>query len=171
MTDNPWLPIDTMPLSTVGTKVDVREEERAHKERIRAEEQAARRARAESRRAGQPGLWSFIKLIPVLIIPIVQIPLGWGAAQAWQWFTNSDVWSGAPWYYEGMWGASLMSGFNFAGFVLAMQLGYFLLNNILSIEYLIRSLRTGYIVGVLLGGLAFAATNGALTYYGFFSSF
>lgn len=23
MTDNPWLPIDTMPLSTVGTDVDV----------------------------------------------------------------------------------------------------------------------------------------------------
>lgn len=30
MTENPWLPIDTMPLSTVGTKVDVREDERAH---------------------------------------------------------------------------------------------------------------------------------------------
>ncbi|MCU4297620.1 hypothetical protein D3I60_11100 [Brevibacterium permense] len=30
MTDNPWLPIDSMPLSTVGTKVDVREDERAH---------------------------------------------------------------------------------------------------------------------------------------------
>ncbi|MFE1082451.1 hypothetical protein [Brevibacterium sediminis] len=30
MTDNPWLPIDTMPLSTVGTKVDVREDDRAH---------------------------------------------------------------------------------------------------------------------------------------------
>lgn len=30
MTENPWLPIDTMPLSTVGTNVDVRENERAH---------------------------------------------------------------------------------------------------------------------------------------------
>ena len=30
MTDSPWLPIDTMPLSTVGTKVDIREDERAH---------------------------------------------------------------------------------------------------------------------------------------------
>lgn len=30
MTDNPWLPIDTMPLSTVGTKVDVREDDRTH---------------------------------------------------------------------------------------------------------------------------------------------
>lgn len=30
MTDNPWLPIDTMPLSTVGTEVDVREDRRLH---------------------------------------------------------------------------------------------------------------------------------------------
>lgn len=30
MTENPWLPIDTMPLSTVGTKVDVREDDRTH---------------------------------------------------------------------------------------------------------------------------------------------
>lgn len=26
MTENPWLPIDTMPLSTVGTEVDLRAE-------------------------------------------------------------------------------------------------------------------------------------------------
>lgn len=24
MTDNPWLPIDTMPLSTIGTEVDLK---------------------------------------------------------------------------------------------------------------------------------------------------
>lgn len=30
MIDNPWLPIDTMPLSTVGTEVDVREDQRLH---------------------------------------------------------------------------------------------------------------------------------------------
>lgn len=30
MTENPWLPIDTMPLSTVGTEVDVREDRRLH---------------------------------------------------------------------------------------------------------------------------------------------
>ncbi|MBB5430746.1 serine/threonine protein kinase [Nocardiopsis composta] len=148
-----------------------REAERAHRDRLRAEEEAARRARAEARRAASPGVWGFIKLVPLLVIPILQIPLGWGAAQAWQWFTSTDVWSGQPWYYEGLWGASLMDGFNFAGFVLAMQLGYFLLNNVLSVEYLIRSLRSGFVVGVMLAAVAIIATNGALSYYGFFSSF
>lgn len=30
MTDNPWLPIDTMPLSTIGAEVDVKEDQRLH---------------------------------------------------------------------------------------------------------------------------------------------
>lgn len=30
MTDNPWLPIDTMPLSTVGTEVDVKDKKRLY---------------------------------------------------------------------------------------------------------------------------------------------
>ena len=30
MTENPWLPINTMPLSTVGTKIDAREDDRTH---------------------------------------------------------------------------------------------------------------------------------------------
>lgn len=28
MTENPWLPIDTMPLSTVGTNIDVQDKKR-----------------------------------------------------------------------------------------------------------------------------------------------
>ncbi|MCT2182852.1 hypothetical protein M3G00_07870 [Brevibacterium casei] len=30
MTDNPWLPIDTMPLSTVGTEVDLIDKRRLY---------------------------------------------------------------------------------------------------------------------------------------------
>lgn len=30
MTDNPWLPIDTMPLSTVGTEVDIMDRRRLY---------------------------------------------------------------------------------------------------------------------------------------------
>lgn len=30
MTDNPWLPIDTMPLSTLGTAVDILDERRLY---------------------------------------------------------------------------------------------------------------------------------------------
>ena len=30
MTENPWLPIDTMPLSTVGTEVDVMDRRRLY---------------------------------------------------------------------------------------------------------------------------------------------
>lgn len=30
MTDNPWLPIDTMPLSTIGTSVDVQDKQRLY---------------------------------------------------------------------------------------------------------------------------------------------
>lgn len=31
MTDNPWLPIDTMPLSTLGTRVDIRDDGNEHR--------------------------------------------------------------------------------------------------------------------------------------------
>ncbi|MDA2803874.1 serine/threonine protein kinase [Nocardiopsis suaedae] len=147
------------------------EAERAHQERVRAEERAARRAQDQARKASQPGLWSFIKLVPLLIIPILQIPLGWGAAHAWQWITSTDVWSGQPWYYQGMWGESLLSGFNYDGFVLAMQLGYFLLNNVVSLEYLVRSLRSGFVAGILLSAVALVATNVALASFGFFGAF
>lgn len=30
MTDNPWLPIDTMPLSALGTAVDILDERRIY---------------------------------------------------------------------------------------------------------------------------------------------
>lgn len=30
MTNNPWLPIDTMPLSTVGTEVDIKDKKRLY---------------------------------------------------------------------------------------------------------------------------------------------
>ncbi|MFC4561859.1 serine/threonine-protein kinase [Nocardiopsis mangrovi] len=137
------------------------EAERAHRERMRAEEQATRRAQAQSRQADQPGLWSFVKLIPLLIIPIIQIPLGWGASYAWQWFTTeSGVWTGQPFYYETILSAD--------GFFQALFLGYFLLNNVVALEYLIRSLRTGFVTGVLLAAAVVAATNGALYYNGFF---
>ncbi|MDA2812851.1 serine/threonine-protein kinase [Nocardiopsis sp. RSe5-2] len=147
------------------------EAERAHRERLRAEERAARRAQDQARKASQPSLWSFIKLVPLLIIPILQIPLGWGAAHAWQWITSTDAWWGQPWYYQGMWGESLLSGFNYDGFVLAMQLGYFLLNNVVSLEYLVRSLRSGFVAGILLSAVALVATNAALASFGFFGAF
>ncbi|MFC3995782.1 hypothetical protein ACFOVU_07640 [Nocardiopsis sediminis] len=137
------------------------EAERAHRERLRAEEQATRRAQAQSRRADQPSLWSFVKLIPLLIIPIIQIPLGWGASYAWMWFTTeSGVWTGQPFYYTTILSAD--------GFFQALFLGYFLLNNFVALEYLIRSLRTGFVTGILLAGAVVAATNGALYYNGFF---
>jgi hypothetical protein len=137
------------------------EAERAHRDRLRAEEQAARRAQAQARRADQPGLWSFVKLLPLLVIPIIQIPLGWGASLAWEWFTTaSGMWSGSAWYYAGL--------FTEPGFFHALFLGYFLLNNVVALEYLVRSLRTGFVTGVLLAGAVVAATNGALFYNGFF---
>ncbi len=137
------------------------EAESARRNRVRAEQQAARRAQAQARRADQPGLWSFVKLLPLLIIPIIQIPLGWGASFAWQWFTTeSGFWNGAAFYYEGI--------FTKSGFFHALFLGYFLLNNVVALEYLVRSLRTGFVTGVLLAGAVVAATNGALYYHGFF---
>ncbi|WP_046470535.1 serine/threonine protein kinase [Allosalinactinospora lopnorensis] len=135
------------------------EAERAHQERLRAEQQAARRAQAQARRAGQPGLWSFVKLLPLLIIPIVQIPLGWSASYAWQWFSATEMWN-SPWYYEGILTES--------GFFHALYLGYFLLNNLVALEYVVRSARTGFVTGTVLGLMVIAGTNGALFYFGFF---
>ncbi|GAA4932971.1 hypothetical protein GCM10023224_11600 [Streptomonospora halophila] len=136
------------------------EAERAHRERVRAEQEAARRAQAQARHADQPSLWSFAKLLPLLIIPLIQIPLGTGVSYAWQWFTTeSGMWSGQGWYYPGV--------FTLDGFFHAMYLGYFLLNNIVGAEFLIRSLRTGYVVGSALALAVIAGTNGMLYYYGF----
>ncbi|WP_235997535.1 serine/threonine protein kinase [Nocardiopsis coralli] len=137
------------------------EAERAHRERLRAEQDATRRAQAEARRAGQPGLWSFVKLLPLLILPLIQIPLGYGAALAWSWFTTeTDVWTGTPYYFEPL---------SMDSFWHATMLGYFLLNNLVSLEYLIRSLRTSYVVGSVLALAVIAATNGLLYSFGFWA--
>ncbi|MBQ1079733.1 serine/threonine-protein kinase [Nocardiopsis sp. B62] len=135
------------------------EAERAHRDRMRAEQDAARRAQAEARRADQPGLWGFVKLLPLMIIPLIQIPLGYGASLAWAWFTaEADMWTGTVFYFE-PWSVD--------GFLHAMMLGYFLLNNMVSLEYLIRSLRTSFVVGAVLALAAMAATNFLLFSFGF----
>ncbi|WP_431869594.1 serine/threonine protein kinase [Nocardiopsis eucommiae] len=135
------------------------EAERAHRDRLRAEQDAARRAQAEARRADQPGLWGFVKLLPLMIIPLIQIPLGYGAALAWAWFTaEADMWTGSVFFFE-PWSVD--------GFLHAMMLGYFLLNNMVSLEYLVRSLRTSFVVGVVLALAAMAATNFLLFSFGF----
>ncbi len=137
------------------------EEQRAHRERLRAEQEATRRAQAQARRAAQPGLWSFVKLLPLLVLPLIQIPLGYGAALAWSWFTTeTDVWTGTPSYFEPL---------SMDSFWHATMLGYFLLNNLVSLEYLIRSLRTSYVVGSVLALAVIAATNGLLYSFGFWS--
>ncbi|MFE9246073.1 serine/threonine protein kinase [Nocardiopsis sp. NPDC006938] len=135
------------------------EAERAHRDRMRAEQDAARRAQAEARRADQPGLWGFVKLLPLMIIPLIQIPLGYGAALAWAWFTaEADMWTGA---------VSSFEPWSVDGFLHAMMLGYFLLNNMVSLEYLVRSLRTSFVVGAVLALAAMAATNFLLYGFGF----
>ncbi|TQN31766.1 serine/threonine protein kinase [Haloactinospora alba] len=136
------------------------EEERVHQERVRAEQRAARQAQAQARRSAQPSLWNFVKLLPLLVLPILQIPLGYGASYAWQWFTTTQAWSGASWYFG--------DPFTTGAFFHAMFLGYFLLNNAIGLEYLVRSLRTGFVTGVVLAGAVIAATNGILLSYGFF---
>ncbi len=135
------------------------EAERAHQDRLRAEERATKRAQTQARKAGQPGLWSFVKLIPLLVIPLIQFPLGVAAAYAWEWFTTTDMW-GASWQYEGVLSTD--------GSLFALHLGYFLLNNLVALEYLVRSARTRYIVGVVLALIVIAGTNGALITFGFF---
>lgn len=135
------------------------EAERAHRERVRAEQDAARRAQAEARRANQPGLWGFVKLLPLMVLPLIQIPLGYGAALAWAWFTTeTDVWTGSPYYFEPL---------TMDAFWHATMLGYFIFNNLVSLEYLVRSLRTSFITGAVLALGAIAATNGLLYSFDF----
>lgn len=135
------------------------EAERVHRERVRAEQDAARRAQSQARRANQPGLWGIIKLLPLLILPLVQIPLGYGAALAWSWFTTeTDVWTGAAYSFEPL---------TMDAFWHATMLGYFIFNNLVTGEYLVRSLRTSYVVGVVLALGVIAATNGLLYSFGF----
>ncbi|MBR8741968.1 serine/threonine-protein kinase [Nocardiopsis sp. MG754419] len=137
------------------------EAERAHRDRMRAEQDAARRAQSEARRADQPGLWSFVKLLPLLILPLIQIPLGYGAALAWSWFTTeTDVWTGAPSYFE---------PWSMDSFWYATMLGYFILNNLVALEYLVRSLRTSFVTGAVLALGVVAATNGLLYSFGFWA--
>lgn len=137
------------------------EAERAHQERIRAERTAARRAQSNARTADQPGVWSFIKLLPLLIIPLAQIPLGYAASYGWQWFTSTELyWGDTAWYAPEFLSAD--------GFYHALFLGYFLFNNLVTLEYLIRSLRTGFVTGAALAGIVIVGTNGALWNFGFF---
>ncbi|MFL1430102.1 MULTISPECIES: serine/threonine protein kinase [unclassified Nocardiopsis] len=135
------------------------EADRAHRERVRAEQEAARRAQAEAREAGRPSLWSFAKLLPLLVLPFIQIPLGYGAALAWAWFTTeTDIWTGASYYFEPL---------SMDGFWHATMLGYFILNNLVSLEFLVRSLRTSFVTGAVLALGVIAATNGLLYSFGF----
>ncbi|MFY7068094.1 serine/threonine protein kinase [Nocardiopsis changdeensis] len=135
------------------------EADRAHRERVRAEQEAARRAQAEAREAGRPSLWSFAKLLPLLILPFIQIPLGYGAALAWEWFTTeTDVWNGSVFVFEPL---------SMDGFWHATMLGYFILNNLVSLEFLVRSLRTSFVTGAVLALGVMAATNGLLYSFGF----
>ena len=137
------------------------EAERAHRDRLRAEQDAARRAQSEARRADQPGLWGFVKLLPLLIIPLIQIPLGYGAALAWTWFTTeTDVWTGVPYYFE---------PWSMDSFWHATMLGYFILNNLVALEFLVRSLRTSFVTGAVLALGVIAATNGLLYSFGFWA--
>ncbi|WP_287462895.1 serine/threonine-protein kinase [Thermobifida sp.] len=137
-------------------------ERQRYEERRRYEEELARaRRRAErARYAEQPSLWSFVKLLPLLIIPIIQIPLGWGASIAWEWFATTELYTGDGWYYPGL--------LTIDGFFQALYLGYFLLNNVVSLEYLVRCLRSGSVTGVMLALAAAVGTNCALWYFGFF---
>jgi len=135
------------------------ESERVHRDRLRAEQDAARRAQSEARRADQPGLWGFVKLLPLLILPLIQIPLGYGAALAWAWFTTeTDVWNGSAYYFEPL---------SMDAFWHATMLGYFILNNLVSLEFLVRSLRTSFVTGAVLALGVVAATNGLLYSFGF----
>ncbi len=135
------------------------EAERVHRERVRAEQEAARRAQSQARHADQPGLWGFVKLLPLLVLPLIQIPLGYGAALAWSWFTTeTQVWAGRPYVFEPL---------TWEAFWHATMLGYFVLNNLVSLEYLVRSLRTSFVTGVVLALGALAATNGLLYSFGF----
>ncbi|GLU48795.1 serine/threonine protein kinase [Nocardiopsis ansamitocini] len=126
------------------------EAERAHRERMRS----------ERRSADQPDLWGFVKLIPLLIIPLIQIPLGWAGSLAWEWFATTDVYTGSGWWYAGI--------MTWDGFFQALCLGYFLLNNVIGLEYLVRSLRTSFVTGIMLALAVIVGTNCGLWYFGWF---
>jgi eukaryotic-like serine/threonine-protein kinase len=136
-------------------------EERARQERERAERDATRQARRQARRVKAPSLWRFAGQLPLLVIPLIQIPLGIAAAYGWQWFTATDAYWGSPWYYE----PGLLS---LDGFLHALFLGYFLFNNLVGLDWLVRSLRSAFIVGVALALIVLVGTNAALAYFGFF---
>lgn len=137
------------------------EAERAHRERLRAERSATRRAQAQARRTGQPGLWGIIKLLPLLLLPLIQIPLGYGASLAWSWFTTeTEVWTGTVYHFDPL---------SVDSFRQATMLGYFLFNNLLLGEYLNRSLRSSYLMGSVLALAFIAATNGMLYSLGFWA--
>ncbi|MDS1269010.1 serine/threonine-protein kinase [Lipingzhangella sp. LS1_29] len=137
-----------------------REEERAHRRRLDAERNATRQAHRRARKASQPSLWTFAAVFPLLIIPLVQIPLGVAAAYGWAWFSASDMYWGTPWYYVGVfaWPEGLLH---------ATMLGYFLFNNLIGLSWLFQSLRSSFVVGVVLALLVILTTNAALVHFGF----
>src|SRR5699024_1155438 len=121
---------------------------------MRCDQEASLRCLAQACLAGRPSLWSFVKLLPLLILPLIQIPLGYGAALAWSWFTTeTDVWTGAPHYFDPL---------TLDSFWHATMLGYFLLNHLVSLEFLIRSLRTSFVIGAVLALGVAAAADGFL---------
>lgn len=100
-------------------------------------------------------------MLPLLILPLIQIPLGYGAALGWSWFTTeTDVWTGASYYFE---------PWSMDSFWHATMLGYFILNNLVALEFLVRSLRTSYVTGAVLAMGVIAATNGLLYSFGFWA--
>ncbi|GAA3741025.1 serine/threonine-protein kinase [Salinactinospora qingdaonensis] len=134
----------------------------AHEERMRAERAAVRRDGPRWGTGEQPGLWSFVKLLPFLVIPLIQLPLGWGVSLGLDWMLANDVfWRTDWWRHEPF--------FTGPGFVQALLLGYFVLNNLIAVEYLVRSLRRGFVTGVVLAVAVSVGTNGALWSFGFFS--
>lgn len=137
-----------------------REEERAHRQRVDAERNAARQAQRRARKADQPSLWKFAAVFPLLIIPLIQIPLGIAAAYGWAWFSASDLYWASPWHYAGLlaWPE---------GFLHATMLGYFLFNNLVGLNWLLQSLRSSFVVGIVLAVLVLVGTNATLVHFGF----
>ncbi|QVQ52563.1 serine/threonine protein kinase [Spiractinospora alimapuensis] len=136
-------------------------ERRAHEERLRVERDAAERAKRQARRAKAPSVWRFFLQLPLLLIPFVQIPLGIGAAYGWQWFTASEFYWSTPWYYS----PDVLS---LDGFLFALFLGYFIFNNLIGLDWLLRSLRARFVVGMVIAAVIFVGTNVGLSYFGFF---
>lgn len=136
-------------------------EQRAHEERLRVEREATERAKRQARRAKAPSVWRFFLQLPLLLIPFVQIPLGIGAAYGWQWFTASEVYWSTPWYYT----PDVLS---LDGFLFALFLGYFIFNNLIGLDWLLRSLRARFVVGIVIAAVIFVGTNVGLSYFEFF---